>query len=181
MTAEGSGYPGLAALSTGLRLETPRLVLRQFEERDLDPLAAIYGDNETMQYLGDGRMLTRDETWRAIGGMLGHWLLRGYGMWAVVERNSGSVVGRVGFINPQGWPGFELGWVVERSRWGRGYAPEAAGAALQYAREILGQERVISLIRPANAASIRVAEKIGHRHQGSLVLFEKEALIYGSP
>ena len=181
MSKQGPAYPRLEALRTGLTLDTPRLRLRQFEEQDLDGLAAIYADNETMQYLGDGRTLTRDETWRAISGILGHWLLRGYGMWAVTERISGSMVGRVGFINPQGWPGFELGWVIERSRWGRGYAPEAAAAALRFAREILQQERVISLIRPANAASIRVAEKIGHRHQGSVKLFDQEALIYGSP
>ena len=174
-------YPGLAALASGHELETPRLVLRQFEERDLDPLAAMYGDPETMRHLGTGATASREETWRAIAGILGHWLLRGYGMWAVVERETGSMVGRVGFINPEGWPGFELGWVIERTRWGRGYAPEAAAVALRYAHETLRQERVISLIRPLNKASIRVAEKIGERYQGSLQLFDKEALVYASP
>jgi RimJ/RimL family protein N-acetyltransferase len=174
-------YPGLPALAAGLRLETPRLVLRQIVEGDLDALAGIYADPQTMRYLGDGRTFDRGETWRAIGGMLGHWLLRGYGMWAVVERETGSMVGRVGFINPEGWPGFELGWTIARTHWGRGYAPEAAAVALRYARETLRQEKVISLIRPANAASIKVAEKIGQRHQGSVELFEKEALIYAIP
>jgi RimJ/RimL family protein N-acetyltransferase len=176
--AANVAYPGLAALAEGVGLETPRLVLRQFEERDLEPLAAMYADEETMRHLGTGATFSRAETWRAIGSMLGHWLLRGYGMWAVVERNSGSMVGRVGFINPEGWPGFELGWVIERSRWGRGYAPEAAAVALKYAREALGKERVISLIRPANAASIRVAEKLGGRRDGVVQLFEQEALVY---
>jgi RimJ/RimL family protein N-acetyltransferase len=174
-------YPGLPALATGLQLETPRLVLRQFVEADLDALAAMYADPGTMRYLGDGRTFDRAETWRAINGMLGHWLLRGYGMWAVAEKETGSMIGRVGFINPEGWPGFELGWIIGRSRWGRGYAPEAAAVALRYARDTLRQDRVISLIRPANAASIRVAEKIGQRHQGSLELFEQEALIYAIP
>jgi RimJ/RimL family protein N-acetyltransferase len=177
----GSAFPGLSALASGLMLETPRLVLRQFDERDLEPLAAIYADAETMRYLGTGATLSRGETWRAIAGMLGHWVLRGYGMWAVAERATGLMVGRVGFINPEGWPGFELGWVIVRSRWGRGYAPEAAAVALRYAREELGQEQVISLIRPQNAASIRVAEKIGERHRGSVELFGEEVLLYASP
>jgi RimJ/RimL family protein N-acetyltransferase len=71
--------------------------------------------------------------------------------------------------------------VIERSRWGRGYAPEAAAVALRYAREELGQDQVISLIRPGNAGSIRVAEKIGERHRGSVELFGEEALLYASP
>jgi RimJ/RimL family protein N-acetyltransferase len=71
--------------------------------------------------------------------------------------------------------------VIARSCRGRGYAPEAAAAALRYAREVLGKERVISLIRPANAASIRVAEKIGERRDGSVELFEQEAWVYASP
>ena len=176
-----TGYQGLAALGSGVGLETPRLILRQFREQDVEPLAEMYADPETMRHLGTGVTFSRGETWRAISGMLGHWLLRGYGMWAVTERQTGLMVGRVGFINPEGWPGFELGWMIERSRWGRGYAPEAAKVALQYARQTLGQERVISLIRPGNAASIRVAEKIGGRQEGSLQLFEQEALVYAFP
>jgi RimJ/RimL family protein N-acetyltransferase len=180
-SAGAHAYPGLPVLATSLQLETPRLLLRQFVEDDLDALATMYADPETMRYMGDGRTFDRGETWRAISGTLGHWLLRGYGMWALVEKETGSMIGRIGFINPEGWPGFELGWTIARSHWGRGYAPEAAAVALRYARETLRQERVISLIRPANAASIRVAEKIGQRHQGSLELFEREALIYAIP
>ena len=176
-----TSYPGLDALAGGLRLETPRLTLRQVVESDLDALAAMYADAETMRFMGTGVTANRQETWRAIASMLGHWLLRGYGMWAVEERSSGSMVGRVGFIDPEGWPGFELGWMIERSRRGRGYAPEAAAVALRYAHDVLRKERVISLIRPANAASIRVAEKIGQRHDGSLQLLEQEALVYASP
>lgn len=176
-----SNWPGLAALNSGLRLETPRLLLRQFTEQDVEALSAMYADAETMRHMGDGRTFSADETWRAISGMLGHWLLRGYGMWAVVEKESGRMIGRVGFIEPPDWPGFELGWTIARPLWGRGFATEAATVALRYAREELRRDRVISLIRPANAPSIRVAEKIGHRLQGSVQLFEQEALIYATP
>jgi len=70
-------YPGIGALVAGLALETPRLKLRQFDESDVDALAQVYADPETMRHLGDGRTFSRDETWRAISSMLGHWLLRG--------------------------------------------------------------------------------------------------------
>ena len=113
-------YPGLGTLSQGVSLTTSRLTLRPFVETDLEALAEIYADRETMQYLGTGATFSRPETWRAIASMLGHWLLRGYGMWAVEERDSGAMVGRVGFIEPEGWPGFELGWVIARSRWAEG-------------------------------------------------------------
>ena len=69
-------YPGIGALGAGLALETPRLKLRQFAESDVDALAQMYADPETMRHLGDGRTFSHDETWRAIASMLRHWLMR---------------------------------------------------------------------------------------------------------
>jgi RimJ/RimL family protein N-acetyltransferase len=98
--------------------------------------------------------------------MAGHWELRGFGQWAIFERDGGELVGRTGLIRPEGWPGLEVGWLMARDRWGRGYAPEAAGAAVEWGREALGLEHVISLIEDHNAASQRVAEKLGMREEG---------------
>lgn len=172
--------PGAAALAASPTHETQRLRLRLFAERDLDWLAAIYADPESMRHIGEGRTLTRDETWRAIAGMLGHWALRGYGMWVIELKATGEAIGRAGFIDPEGWPGFELGWQVAKGHWGRGYAAEAATFALDYARTRLGRTRVISLIRPGNAASIRVAEKIGMRRDGELELLGATAHRYAA-
>jgi RimJ/RimL family protein N-acetyltransferase len=106
--------------------------------------------------------------------------MRGYGYWGVVENETNELVGRVGFHNPEGWPGFELGWTIARDRWRRGYATEAARRALRYAFEELGQQHVISLIHPDNVASIAVAKKIGETLEGETTLFgTKPALIYG--
>jgi RimJ/RimL family protein N-acetyltransferase len=163
-----TALPGAAALASGAPLEAGRLRLRMFREGDLDGLAAMYGDAETMRHIGDGRVLTREETWRAIAGMLGHWAMRGYGMWALELGSTGELVGRVGFIDPPGWPGFELGWLVARPHWGKGYATEAARVALGHAVEGLGRDRVISLVRPGNRASARVAAKIGMRVESTL-------------
>lgn len=172
--------PGVAALAAAETHETARLRLRLYAERDLDALAAMYADPESMLHIGEGKVLSRDETWRALAGALGHWALRGYGMWALELKSTGEFVGRAGFIDPEGWPGFELGWQVARPHWGRGYAPEAAAFALAYARERLGRGRVISLIRPANAASIRVAEKLGMRPEGAIAFLGGTAVRYAT-
>lgn len=175
-----SAYPGIAAIQSAPTLETARLKLRFFEERDLDELAAINADAQTVRYLGEGKTLTRAETWRGIATMAGHWLLKGYGMWAVELKSSGAMIGRVGFHNPDGWPGFELGWTIARPQWGNGYATEAALAARDYGLGTLGRKRIISLIRDANTASIRVAEHIGFRRDGEVELLGSRALVYAN-
>jgi RimJ/RimL family protein N-acetyltransferase len=98
--------------------------------------------------------------------MLRQWELRGYGHWCVTEKATGQVAGVVGFYHPEGaWPGVDLGWVLHRSRWGRGYATEAAAAALDWVWRCTQVDRVISLIAPDDQRSIRVATKIGERFE----------------
>jgi len=159
-------------------LETERLRLRAFRNEDLDAYAAICADPEVMRYLGTGVTLNRHETWRAMAGILGHWELLGYGMFAMEVRETGELIGRTGFLDPPGWPGFELGWVLGCRWWGKGYALEAARACLDYAFGPLGRDRVISLIRPDNHRSIRVAEKIGETLAGEVELLGSKALVY---
>ena len=90
------------------RLETERLLLRGFEERDLDAYAAMTGDPEVMRYMGRGPF-DRDEAWREIALYLGHFELRGYTHWALELRETGELVGRCGPWRPEGWPGLEVG------------------------------------------------------------------------
>ena len=159
-------------------LETPRVVMRQFRESDWDAYARICADAEVMRYIGTGVVLTRDEAWRSIANILGHWQLRGYGMFALESKESGELLGRAGFHDPPGWPAFELGWVLDRAHWGRGYATEAARAALAHAFDGLGKKRVASLIRSGNERSIRVAERLGERLAGEVDLLGSKALLY---
>lgn len=161
-----------------LELQTERLRLRQFTEGDLDQYAPMVADREVMRYIGTGAAMNRMEAWRSIAGILGHWQMRGYGMWALELKASGELIGRAGFLNPEGWPGFELGWMLARAHWGKGYALEAARRALGYAFDDLGRDRVISLIRPGNARSIRVAETLGERLAGEVRLMRAKALVY---
>jgi RimJ/RimL family protein N-acetyltransferase len=159
-------------------LESDRLILRMLRDSDLDAYAEMCADPEVMRYIGDGQPMARPMAWRNLAMVVGHWTLRGYGLWAVEEQASGVFVGRIGFWNPEGWPGFELGWMLRRSFWGRGYATEGARAALQFAFTHLEQPSVISLIHPENAVSIRVAERLGEFRVGVTELMGKQVLVY---
>lgn len=159
-------------------ITTNRLVLRAFVQRDLEEYATIVGDPEVTKYLGDGHALSRDEAWRQMAVILGHWMMFGYGLWAVEERATGALIGRIGCQQPEGWPGFEIAYTLGRAYWGRGYAREGAGAALAYAREVHGRTSIISLIRPANAGSIRVAQSLGATLDGEVEFFGGPTLIY---
>src|SRR5258706_14382225 len=89
-------------------LQTERLILRMFRNSDFESFAETCADPEVMRYLGEGKPLNRGEAWRQMAMIVGHWQLRGYGLWAVEERETGNLAGRIGFYNPEGWPGFEI-------------------------------------------------------------------------
>ena len=158
-------------------LETERLALRMFRESDTDAYFEMVSDPEVMRFLG-GKTMSRQEAWRNMAMVIGHWHLRGYGFWAVEEKGSGEMVGRVGCWNPEGWPGLEVGWALRRRFWGRGYATEAARASVRYAFDVLGQARVISLIAPENVNSVRVAERLGERPAGEWEVFRTKVVVH---
>lgn len=158
--------------------ETPRLLLRQFRESDLDAYARITADAEVMRWVG-GQTFTRAEAWRHIAYLLGHWQMRGYGLWAVEEKQGGRLVGRVGLYYPEGWPGLEVGWLLARDVWGRGYATEAGAAALAFGFDTLAVDHVVSVIHIENAASIRVALRLGERFERHLDVSGFPCALYG--
>lgn len=161
-----------------ITLETDRLLLRSWREEDFEPFAEMCADPEVMRFLG-GKPLDRMEAWRNMAFHVGHWELRGYGHWALEEKSSGKFAGRCGFMNPVGWPAFEIGWTLKRECWGKGYATEAARRALTHAFHELDKAHVISLIHPDNKSSIRVAERLGETLEGKTELFGHDVLIYG--
>jgi len=150
------------------RLETERLVLREFRAEDLDAFSAIVGDPDVMRYLS-GSVQSRHEAWRNMAGGAGQWLLRGYGTWAVERKSDHAMMGRVGLVHPDGWPQVEVGWTLGKPYWGQGYATEAAQAALNYAFLTLPVEQMISLIdpdnKPSQAVATRLGETQGEKHQ----------------
>lgn len=168
-------------MSTIPALSTARLRLRPYALADLDAHAAIVADEEVMRYIGVGGPVGRDVAWRQLAFHLGHWALRGCGMWAVELRAERRLIGSVGFLDPEGWPGCELAWMFARHAWGQGYAFEAAGAARAFGRDALGIERPISMIREANTRSIRLAEKLGAVKSGPMDFLGGTALVFRHP
>lgn len=159
-------------------LETERLRLTSFAERHFEAYAAMLGDPASTRFVGDGHPLDRMNAWRSMAMLLGHWVLRGYGMWAVERKDTGEFVGRVGLHRPEGWPDLELGWMLMPAHQHHGYATEAALAALRFAFSQLGAERVISLIRFENTASERIARRLGARQATTIDFLGSATLVY---
>ena len=162
-------------------IETPRLRLREFRVTDLDDYAAAVGDPEVMKHIGDGVPMSRQDAWRSMAFLSGHWNLRGFGLWAIEEKATGRVLGRVGYFLPEGWPSEEIGWLLRRDAWGRGYATEAALAVLAHGRTMLGLDQVIAIIQPENAASIRLALRLGGSLDRRIELHGRQADVYTIP
>lgn len=141
-------------------LQTERLRLVPFTQDHFDAYASMLADPESTRWIGSGEPLDRVNAWRSMAMLLGHWLLRGYGMWALERRSDGVFLGRAGLLRPEGWPDVELGWMLVRQHRHHGYATEASRAALDFAWGELRLERVISLIRKGNDASVSVAERL---------------------
>ena len=162
-------------------ITTERLLMRQWRTDDFEPFAKIMANTDVVKYLGDGKPLTRPLAWRQMAMWAGHWALRGYGNYALELKATGTFIGRAGPWFPDGWPGLEIGWLISPQYRGNGYATEAGLASLKACREQLRAERVISLIRPENQASIRVAEKLGGTIESRMELMGAAALIYSYP
>lgn len=151
--------------------DTERLLLRHFTLADHDALLPIFGDAEVMRF-GDG---PRPAGWVRgwLRDCLAGYARRGYGPWAVVAKTSDAIIGYCGLFyipDVNGRSEIEIGYRLARAWWGRGYATEAVIAARDYAFGTLSLTRLIALIDPANAASIRVAEKAGLRHEADVLL-----------
>ena len=159
-----------------MRLETERLLLRIPEERDVDGYVEVY-DAEVMRFLGSATV-TREGVADGVKRMRSHWERHGIGLFSVVRKEDERLLGRVGFLlwHPVRWVNamreelegdleLEIGWTLGSDHWSRGYATEAAVACRDWALGELGWTRIVSLIARDNAASIRVAEKIGEIYE----------------
>jgi RimJ/RimL family protein N-acetyltransferase len=152
------------------RLQTQRLLLRELRAEDFELFAAHLSDPETTTFVGAA---DRQTAWRIFACQAGLWLLHGAGWWIVEQRENGQVVGNVGAFFREGLGGIEIGWNTYRAFWGQGFASEAAAEAVRYAFEVRGEPGVRAFIAPGNAASVRVALRLGLRYDGDGELFGK--------
>ena len=142
-------------------LETPRLVLREFLAQDVDALSMILSDPETMRFYIKPFDRRGVEDWIARNRQ--RYTKDGHGLWAMILKSSGELIGDCGFVLQavDGANEVEIGYHVRRDHWGQGLATEAARACRDFGFANFPVERLISLIRPENVPSRRVAEKNG--------------------
>jgi RimJ/RimL family protein N-acetyltransferase len=140
-------------------LRTRRLILTGWTAADIGPYTEMAARPDMSRYTGSPA--SEAAVWRMFAFQVGHWALRDYGMWLAHDRATGEFIGRIGLYEEHGWPGIEVAWTIRRDRWGEGLATEGGAAALEFAFDVVGRDRVISIIHPDNGPSIRVAEKLG--------------------
>jgi RimJ/RimL family protein N-acetyltransferase len=166
--------PGVRlAEPNGPVIETARLKLRRWREADIEPNMAMLADSASGRFItADGKPVTDAFVgWRNAAIMAGHWVLHGVGMFVVEENKTGKFVGRVGPWCPPGWPGFEVGWGIASEFRGRGYAVEAARAAIGWSFVTFELERIIHCVDRENTASQAVARRLGAEKGGEIDLF----------
>jgi RimJ/RimL family protein N-acetyltransferase len=139
-------------------IESDRLILRSFTEPDFESMVRFYASPISKFY---GGPCDRQDAWRKFAAYPGHWILRGYGPWALEVKETGEFVGLCGPWFPDGWIEPEITWALVPEHHGRGYATEAAARALRAAYEDHGWTTAISVIAVENAASAAVAVRLG--------------------
>ena len=149
-------------------LETERLILRGNTLEDFPAFAAMWADPDVTRFIG-GVPLGEEDAWAKFLRVAGHWALLGYGFWAVVEKAGGKRIGEAGVLGMKRdlVPSFhdvpELGWGLLPQAQGKGYAGEAMRAILGWAETRFGKVRMVCIIDPDNAPSLRLAARLGFR------------------
>ena len=145
-------------------IETPRLILKVPTLAEFEPWCAYMADEESARYIGKAQ--PPSVVWRSMCSIIGAWHAAGFAMFSVFEKSSGRWIGRLGPWSPHGWPGNEVGWGVIREVWGKGYALEGALASMDFAVDVLGWTDIIHSIHPDNAASQKLAARLGSINRG---------------
>ncbi len=148
-----------------MRLETERLVIREWEPRDRDAYAAIAMDPDVRRFYFD--VPTREEVDAMLDRFIEFYNRDGFGFLPVERKSDGALLGDVGIapvgMPMRGNPPVEIGWLVGKQYWGQGYAPEAAQAWIDYAFDTLDFDEVVAWTTVTNLASQRVMQKLGMR------------------
>jgi RimJ/RimL family protein N-acetyltransferase len=167
------------------RIETERLVLRDFELSDLSYFESFFADEEASRYVGGPH--GSEDAWRRMLAGSALWQLTGIGMWAVTRRDDATTIGHVGFFDFMrecdppiiGEP--EMGWIFAPAAHGQGLAREACEAILNWFEEHFGKHAIWALISPGNAPSMRLAAKLGFVRQPDGAYREKPETIWVRP
>jgi RimJ/RimL family protein N-acetyltransferase len=147
-------------------IEAERLRLRAHTASDFDACLSMWGDPDVFRYIG-GRAFSVEEVWQRVQRYAGSWALLGFGFWIIEERTTGLMIGEVGLmdakreIEPPFGEDREVGWALVPGAQGKGYAGEALAAALSWEQQVFNAPRLVAMIHPDNAPSIRLAVRHG--------------------
>jgi RimJ/RimL family protein N-acetyltransferase len=162
--------------------ETGRLCLRPHGERDLAAYVALRAHPDVFRFTTGGPV-TEEEAWKRITSSIGHWALKGYGIWAIEEKATGEFIGSIGFadarreifVSRHGVP--EAGWWLAADRQGRGYATEAVRAIHDWGDVHLNTEHTFCGVITENQSSLRLAKSIGYRVTDEAIWLDRPCLI----
>lgn len=159
-------------------LETRRLVLRGPEPQDYPNFKATFASYRS-RFMGGP--LNAYETWMLYAAEIGHWHIRGYGMWMIHDRATDETLGMAGGWFPAQWPEREIAWIIWPDKAGHGYALEATNAVRSYFYDTLGWEGAVSYIDPKNLDSIRLAERLGAQRDKTAASVDGHDVVYRHP
>jgi RimJ/RimL family protein N-acetyltransferase len=168
------------------RIETERLVLRQWRKTDLRPYHAILSHPEVHRHFGPHPMSAED-CWRRMLAAVGNWTLNGFGTWAVERKADHKLVGNVGLftawrdLQPEFGEEPEMGWMFAAETHGQGMAFEASRAALDWVEASLDPTPLWAIIAPANEPSTKLAEKLGFEQIGEAIYKDEPTLVFKRP
>ena len=159
-------------------LETDRLILRGPEPEDYPDFKATFTSYRA-RFMGGP--LNAYESWMLYAAEIGHWAIRGFGMWMIHDRHSGETYGMAGGWKPAKWPEAEIAWVIWPDAAGRGIALEAVDAARRHLYRVLGWETAVSYIDPKNLTSIKLAERLGAKKDHDAATIDGSDAVYRHP
>lgn len=147
-------------------LETQRLLVREITEADVPRLYELYRDPEITEYMEDLFENPAEEVAYTRHYIENIYAFYGYGMWIVIEKETGEIIGRAGLENKEGFDGLELGFMIGKNYQRQGYAFEVCQAIIAYAEEELEIQDICALVREENKASIALCHKLGFVAKG---------------
>ncbi|BAZ27276.1 putative acetyltransferase [Kalymmatonema gypsitolerans NIES-4073] len=156
-------------------IETARLRLRHFTPDDFDDLFRLYSDPEVMRYLSPK---TKEQTQTSLSKHIKQWQEQNFGIWAVIHKDSGKMIGRCGLGFLQNTPEVELGYVFDKSYWNMGIATEASRATLKYGFLEVNLDKIVAIAIPQNIASVRVIQKVGMKYQKNARYYGYDVVYY---
>lgn len=159
-------------------IETQRLVLRGPRAEDYPDFKATFSSYRS-RFMGGP--LNKYEAWMLYAAEIGHWEIRGFGMWMIHDKATDDTLGMAGGWQPSGWPEREIAWIIWPDKAGHGYALEATHAARKYFYNTAGWEGAVSYIDPKNLDSIRLAERLGAKKDPDAPTIDGSDAVYRHP